>query len=58
MDDDLREQIDTQVKSKRVMLFMKGTPAFPQCGFSNQAIRPTGSAAVTSSLSSSRGPRL
>ena len=39
MDDDLREQIDTQVKSKRVMLFMKGTPAFPQCGFSNQAIQ-------------------
>ncbi len=39
MDSDLREQIENHVKGQRVMLFMKGTPAFPQCGFSNQAIQ-------------------
>ena len=39
MDADLREQIDSQIKSNRITLFMKGTPAFPQCGFSNQVIQ-------------------
>ena len=39
MDPNLKEQIDNQVQSQRVMLFMKGTPAFPQCGFSNQVIQ-------------------
>ena len=39
MDSDLREQIDNQIKSNRITLFMKGTPAFPQCGFSNQVIQ-------------------
>lgn len=39
MDDSLKEQIDSHVKSQRVMLFMKGTPAFPQCGFSNQVVQ-------------------
>ena len=39
MDDNLKEKIDNKVQSQRVMLFMKGTPAFPQCGFSNQAIQ-------------------
>jgi monothiol glutaredoxin len=34
-----REQIDRNVKSNRVLLFMKGTPAFPQCGFSHQAVQ-------------------
>jgi Grx4 family monothiol glutaredoxin len=28
------QQIDTLIKSKPVVLFMKGTPQFPQCGFS------------------------
>ena len=39
MDDSLKEKIDNKVQSQRVVLFMKGTPAFPQCGFSNQAIQ-------------------
>ena len=39
MDDNLKEKIDNKVQSQRVMLFMKGTPVFPQCGFSNQAIQ-------------------
>jgi monothiol glutaredoxin len=39
MDASLRERIDRDVKSHRVLLFMKGTPAFPQCGFSNQVVQ-------------------
>jgi len=31
--------IDGQVKSNDVVLFMKGTPAFPQCGFSGQVVQ-------------------
>ena len=30
------EFIDTQVKTNDVVLFMKGTPQFPQCGFSGR----------------------
>jgi monothiol glutaredoxin len=39
MDASLRERIEHDVKSHRVLLFMKGTPAFPQCGFSHQAVQ-------------------
>jgi len=35
----VRELIDSQVKSNKVMLYMKGTPAMPQCGFSQQVVR-------------------
>ncbi|MEO1198015.1 MAG: Grx4 family monothiol glutaredoxin [Pseudomonadota bacterium] len=31
--------IDTEVKSNDVVLFMKGTPQFPQCGFSGQVVQ-------------------
>jgi len=31
--------IDLQVKENDVMLYMKGTPSAPQCGFSSQAVR-------------------
>lgn len=34
-----RDFIDTQIKSNDVMLFMKGTPQFPQCGFSGQVVQ-------------------
>lgn len=33
------EWIDNQVKSNDVVLFMKGTPSFPQCGFSGQVVQ-------------------
>lgn len=33
---DINAFIDEQVKSNDVFLFMKGTPDFPQCGFSGQ----------------------
>jgi hypothetical protein len=39
MDASLKERLDHDVKSNRVLLFMKGTPAFPQCGFSNQVVQ-------------------
>ena len=39
MEASLKEKIDNKVQSQRVMLFMKGTPAFPQCGFSNQVVQ-------------------
>jgi monothiol glutaredoxin len=33
-----QERIDALVKSNDVVLFMKGSPLFPQCGFSSKAI--------------------
>lgn len=38
MTDDTRARIDALVKANPVLLFMKGTPLFPQCGFSSRAI--------------------
>ena len=31
--------IDNEVKSNEVVLFMKGTPQFPMCGFSGQIVQ-------------------
>ncbi|XWN28983.1 MAG: Grx4 family monothiol glutaredoxin [Devosia sp.] len=36
---DAQQTIDEAVKSNDVLLFMKGTPNFPQCGFSGQVIQ-------------------
>ncbi|MDP4609355.1 MAG: Grx4 family monothiol glutaredoxin [Burkholderiaceae bacterium] len=36
---DAQQQIDQLVKSNDVVLFMKGTASFPQCGFSGRAIQ-------------------
>jgi len=33
-----KERIDALVKSNDVVLFMKGTALFPQCGFSSRAV--------------------
>ena len=33
------DQIDQLVKSNKVVLFMKGTGQFPQCGFSGRAVQ-------------------
>jgi monothiol glutaredoxin len=38
MTEDARARIDSTVKGSDVVLFMKGTPLFPQCGFSSRAI--------------------
>lgn len=36
---DIKESIHQQVTSHPVVLFMKGTPQFPQCGFSASAVQ-------------------
>ena len=36
---DINAFIDNEVKSNDVLLFMKGTPTFPQCGFSGQVVQ-------------------
>jgi len=35
----IQEFIDKEVKSNDVVLFMKGTPQFPMCGFSGQVVQ-------------------
>jgi monothiol glutaredoxin len=35
----IHQFIDQQLKSSDVVLFMKGTPQFPQCGFSGQVVQ-------------------
>ena len=37
--DAIHDWINDQVKSNDVVLFMKGTPTFPQCGFSGQVVQ-------------------
>jgi len=36
---DTKQRIKEQVEGNRVMLYMKGTPQFPQCGFSALAVQ-------------------
>ena len=36
---DVIQRIKEQLQSNPVMLYMKGTPDFPQCGFSASAVR-------------------
>jgi len=38
MTDETQTHIQSLVDGNDVLLFMKGTPLFPQCGFSNRAI--------------------
>jgi len=35
---DVIERIDEQVKNNAVMVYMKGTPKFPMCGFSGRTV--------------------
>ncbi|GBF41470.1 glutaredoxin-like protein [Leptospira ellinghausenii] len=34
MEQELKDKIESLIKSEKVFLFMKGTPEMPQCGFS------------------------
>ena len=34
----INTRIEEQLESHHVLLYMKGTPDFPQCGFSSQAV--------------------
>ena len=38
MTQDVNARIDALVKSNPAVLFMKGSPLFPQCGFSSRAV--------------------
>src|SRR3546814_19451952 len=38
MTDDVNARIDEKVKGSDVLLFMKGSQLFPQCGFSSRAV--------------------
>ena len=35
---DVTDRIKSQITAQPVVLFMKGTPDFPQCGFSAQTV--------------------
>ena len=35
----INDRIDAEVKGNDVLLFMKGTPQFPMCGFSGQVVQ-------------------
>ena len=35
---DVNARIEEQLSSNDILLYMKGTPDFPQCGFSGQAV--------------------
>jgi len=35
----IEQFIDNEVKGSEVVLFMKGTPQFPMCGFSGQVVQ-------------------
>ena len=39
MSTDVQQRIHEQVTTHQVVLYMKGTPQFPQCGFSATAVR-------------------
>ena len=39
MDENIKEWISKKITSTDVVLFMKGTPEAPQCGFSSQVVQ-------------------
>lgn len=39
MTDDVNDRIKSEIESSDVVLFMKGTPQAPQCGFSMQVVQ-------------------
>jgi len=44
---DVQAEIAAAIQQNRVMLFMKGTPQFPQCGFSAAAVKMLSSSGAT-----------
>jgi monothiol glutaredoxin len=44
---DVLERIDQQVKGHPVVIYMKGTPQMPQCGFSMRAAQALGDTGVS-----------
>ena len=46
----IQDTIRDQVTKSRVVLYMKGTPQFPQCGFSSAAVQMLQACGVTDFL--------
>jgi len=46
MEASTKEKIEALLKSKPVVIFMKGTPQFPQCGFSGRTVEVLRAAGV------------
>jgi monothiol glutaredoxin len=44
---DINSWIDNEVKANDVVLFMKGTPDMPMCGFSGRAVQILNASGVT-----------
>jgi monothiol glutaredoxin len=38
MSDDVMAEIEREIREHKVLIYMKGTPVFPQCGFSAATI--------------------
>ena len=38
MADDVMKEIEEEIRNNKVMIYMKGNPTFPQCGFSAATI--------------------
>ncbi len=36
---DIQEKIKNQIGNDKIVLYMKGTPQFPQCGFSGRSVQ-------------------
>lgn len=47
MNEELKKRIDEAIASHKVVLFMKGTPNFPMCGFSRAAVEALQQAGAT-----------
>ena len=39
MDESIKDKISDEISSSNIHLFMKGTPLFPQCGFSSTVVQ-------------------
>ena len=44
---DIQQEIASAVAANKVVLFMKGSPKFPQCGFSASAVKMLADVGVT-----------
>jgi monothiol glutaredoxin len=42
MKDPVQERIEREINEHDIVLFMKGTPVFPQCGFSSVVVQVLG----------------
>lgn len=47
MNEELRKRIEDAIASHKVVIFMKGTPHFPMCGFSRTAVEALQAAGAT-----------